>query len=303
MTSIALATAAEAWEVDEDAPLLVAALEELDVDVRPAVWTDPEVDWSDVDLVVIRSTWDYTSRHDEFLAWIERVERTTSVANPSAVVAWNTDKHYLADLATAGIRTVPTTFLDSSDGFDVPGAAARILAAVPPGSDLVVKPTISAGSKDTARYRPEQMDDAVAHAIGLLDDGRDVMVQPYLDSVDDVGETGMVLIDGQLSHAFRKGALLRGGAADVDGLFAVEQIDAATATTDEVDLATEVLDVATRRLGTGPLLYARVDVLRGADGRPMLLELELTEPSFFLHTSPSAAATVAAAALRRAARG
>lgn len=305
---VAIATATDAWQVDEDAPLLVAALEAEGMAAVPAVWDDPQVDWSRFDLVVLRSTWDYTDRLDEFLAWIDRVASVTTVANPAATIRWNTDKHYLDDLARRGVAVVPTTFLDAApnDGpsnddppHDATAVRATLLGVLDTADDdrreLVVKPTVSAGSKDTARYDAAQLDDAVTHARRLLAVGRDIMVQPYLSSVDEAGETGMVLLDGEFSHAFRKGALLRDGAADVDGLFAVEDISATTPGSDERELAAEVLVAATDALDGVAPRYARVDVLRAADGAPVLLELELTEPSFFLWTDPSAAARVARA--------
>jgi len=296
---VALATSTGAWEVDDDAPVLLAALEAEGMAVFPAIWDDPDVDWSAFDLVVIRSTWDYTDRLEEFLDWVDRIEAVTTVANPAPTIRWNTDKHYLGELARRGISVVPTTFVDAGDagttpGSDVPDVLTAVLDdAASTRRELVVKPTVGAGSKDTARYTGDQLDDAATHVRRLLDDGRDVMVQPYLASVDDVGETGMVLLDGRFSHAFRKGALLLDGPAQVDGLFAVEQISSRTPDDDELELAAAVVAAATDALDGVAPRYARVDVLRGPDGTPMLLELELAEPSFFLWTAPDAVAEVA----------
>lgn len=292
---VALATSTEAWQVDEDAPYLSHALVRAGVAVTPAVWDDASTDWSSFDLVVIRSTWDYTSRLAEFLEWVARVESATTIANPLATIRWNTDKHYLGELSGRGVAVVPTSFLDADAHPGRAEVAALISSTTSDGTDVVVKPTVSAGSKDTSRYTPAQHDQSVDHALGLLSTGRDVMVQPYLSSVDVAGETGMVLLDGVLSHAFRKGALLRDGPAAVDGLFAVEEISATTPDVDEVELAHLVLDAATTALDGVRPRYARVDVLRSADGSPQLLELELTEPSFFLWTAPEAADRVAAA--------
>lgn len=293
---LALATAVEGWAHDDDAPLLVNALEALGAQVTPAVWDDASLDWSTFDLVVVRSTWDYTARRDEFLAWAERVEAVTRLENPAAVLRWNTDKHYLGELAAAGLAVAPTTFLVADDP-----ASARLAAdpfeAVGHEGDIVVKPTVSAGSQDTTRHRAGQVDGAAAHARSLLESGRDVMVQPYLDGVDKSGETGMVFLHGELSHGFCKAPLLTGGAAAVEGLFAPEQITPRTPRPAEVALATGVLDEATRILGVDRFLYARVDVLPGPDGAPMLLELELTEPSLFVAQSEGAAERAAAAML------
>ena len=289
--SVALATSTGAWDVDDDGPVLLSALIADGIDAVPAVWDDPTVDWSTFDLVVLRSTWDYTDRHQEFLEWIDRIDPLTTVVNPAATIRWNTDKRYLADLAQRGVAVVATSFLLADDA---PAAdeVRRVLVelldtAADDRRELVVKPTVSAGSKDTARYAEDQLDDAIGHALRVLGEGRDVMVQPYISSVDDRGETGMVLIDGAFSHAFRKGALLLDGPADVDGLFAVEQISATTPTDAELALARSVLSAATEILEGVVPRYARVDVLQDANGEPTLLELELAEPSFFLWTSPA----------------
>jgi glutathione synthase/RimK-type ligase-like ATP-grasp enzyme len=276
--------------------VLGAALDALGVQYQPAIWDDPEVDWAGFDLVVVRSTWDYTARRDEFLAWAEAVESVTRLANPAAVLRWNTDKRYLGELAAAGVRVVPTTYLLAEEH----RGPVDPFALSDHEGDIVVKPTVSAGSQDTARYAPTDAAAASAHARALLDTGRDVMVQPYLQLVDDVGETGMVVLDGELSHGFAKAALLRGGAADVDGMFAPEQITPRVPGPDEVELAERTLDAATRILGVERLLYARVDVLPDDDGRPRLLELELTEPSWFLEQSPGAAERAAACILAAA---
>ncbi len=290
---VALATARDAWSHDEDAQVLGASLDALGVSYQPAIWDDPEVDWAGFDLVVVRSTWDYTARRDEFLAWADAVGSATRLANPAPVLRWNTDKRYLGELAAAGVRVVPTTYLLAED----PRGPVDPFAAADHDGDIVVKPTVSAGSQDTARYTPAEATAAGEHARALLDAGRDVMVQPYLQRVDEVGETGMVVLDGELSHGFAKAALLRGGTADVDGMFAPEQITPRVPGPDEVALARQVLDAATAILGVDRLLYARVDVLPDDDGRPRLLELELTEPSWFLEQSPGAADRAAACIL------
>lgn len=283
---IALATVAQGWAEDDDAPALVAALEAAGAWAGPAEWDDPAVDWAAFDLVVVRSTWDYAERPDEFVAWAHRVGSLTTLINPPAVLEWNIDKRYLGALAARGCRVVPTAFVGPGED------PAPVVEGMPPG-EVVVKPTISAGSKDTVRHPAERRDDAVAHARSLLAAGRSVMVQPYLPAVDRVGETGMVYLDGELSHAFRKGPLLTPGGEPVEGLFAREEIEPRAAAADERAVAEDVLAAAVAELGVDRLAYARVDLLRDADDRPVLLELELTEPSFFLETDPGAAARAA----------
>lgn len=295
MTTVLFATAAGIWAEDVDADPLTQACTAAGLEVRPAVWDDPSVDWSAADLVLVRSTWDYVQRLDEFLAWADRVAAVSRLANSPAVLRWNTDKRYLGDLEQAGVPVVPTSYLLPDER---PADLAAAVAGMAGSHHYVVKPTVSAGSKDTARYRPEDLEHAAAHAAALLDRGRPVMVQPYLDAVDTVGEAGLVLLDGELSHAFTKGPLLSVGADMVDGLFAPEEITPRVASDEEQAVASAAADYLRARFGDELPRYARVDLLADADGTPRILELELTEPSLFLWTDPTSPARVAAAVTR-----
>ncbi|MDQ3592818.1 MAG: hypothetical protein M3386_07960 [Actinomycetota bacterium] len=275
MPRVLLATCAEMPAGDEDEQVAIAALRAAGVGAQPAVWDDPAVDWSGADLVIVRSTWDYTLRRAEFLAWARSVPR---LANPAEVLAWNSDKTYLRQLADAGLPVAPTRWYEPGDDVQVPAG------------DVVVKPTVSAGAKDTQRHRDAAA--ARAHAAALLDTGRAVMVQPYLDAVDSAGETGLVWMADRFSHAFGKGALLAAGAGATDGLYAVEQIEARQPSRAERETAEHVLDAlaALSPAGRGDLLYARVDLVPGPSGEPVLLELELTEPSLWFVADASAPA-------------
>lgn len=279
---VALATAAALPRLDaEDGPPLLTALAGRGVAAEPAVWDDPAVDWAAYELIVIRSTWDYSPRREGFVAWAESVAAQTRLANPASVIRWNTDKRYLAALAAAGLPVVPTTWLEPGDP-----------AALPPAGEYVVKPAISAGAKDTARFAADDPA-GPAHVRALQAVRRTVMVQPYLSAVDTAGETALIFVAGRYSHAIRKGPLLRPGGALPAGLYAEEHIRARTPSARERDLADAVLAAVPG--GRDQLLYARVDVVPGADGVPVLLELELTEPSLFLDCSPGAADRLAAA--------
>jgi hypothetical protein len=138
---VALANCAEVPDGDEDSPALVSALAERGVRARPVVWDDPSVDWQSFDLVIVRSTWDYAERRDVFLAWAESLPR---VLNPLPVLRWNTDKHYLRELAGSGVAVVATTFLEPGERFQAPGER------------FVVKPAVSAGSRHSASYEPRR---------------------------------------------------------------------------------------------------------------------------------------------------
>jgi glutathione synthase/RimK-type ligase-like ATP-grasp enzyme len=282
---IALVTAAAARHLDEDLPLLSRALGDARLDHEIVVWDDASVDWARFDLAVVRSTWDYAPRRDEYVAWARQVPR---LANPADVIAWNTDKRYLRDLARAGIAVTPTTWIE-------PGDAPRI-----PDGEIVVKPAVSAGARDTARYAPDARASAIEHVKRLQAEGRTAMVQPYLSGVDEHGETALLFFGGVFSHAIRKGPILIPGAGCVEGLFAKEDISPRAPSEAERALAERTLERVPG--GRDRLLYARVDVVPGPDGAPMVLELELSEPSVFLGHAPGAAERFARAIAARAAR-
>ena len=280
---VALATARGFDDLDGEYAPLSAALDGRGVGAEVAVWDDAAVDWAAFDAVVVRATWDYSSRRDEFLAWADRVAASTRLANPADVLRWNTDKRYLRELEAQGLPVVHTDWLEPGDPFRPPTST----------DEYVVKPAVSAGSRDTNRYAAGADDDAAAaHARELLDAGRTVMVQPYLEGVDTHGETAMLFFAGEWSHSIRKGALLERMGGPVEGWFKREQISGREPSDVERERAEQVLDAVPwpRR----ELTYARVDLIPGDDG-PVVIELELTEPSMFLDRAPHAADRFAAA--------
>jgi glutathione synthase/RimK-type ligase-like ATP-grasp enzyme len=253
---------------DPEEPLLIAALQRLGIEAEGHPW-DSGADWTSYDLVVVRSTWDYVERLEEFLAWADAVPR---LANSAAVLRDNTDKHYLGRLLDAGVPVVPTSYPDDD--------------WTPPPGEYVVKPTVSAASADTARYRPGMEDAARAHVQRLQLAGRGVMVQPYLAGVESADETSLLYLGGAYSHGAFKTAALVGDRA----LHPLElALGPREPSAEQRAVAEQVLAAI-----DAPLLYARVDLLPGPDG-PLLLELELTEPFLFLGTSAEAADRLAAA--------
>lgn len=290
MPSVLLATCAALPDGDEDGDLLVRALANAGVDARWAAWTDTNVAW-DAGLVVLRSTWDYTADRDAFLDWVDGLPR---VANSAGIVRWNTDKAYLRDLAAAGVPTVATLFA-------APGETARFLEDV---AEFVVKPSVGAGSRGVGRFTHDRTDEAHRHAAELHAAGRTVLVQPYLDAEDTAGETALIYVDGRFSHAIRKGPMLPAGAAHPvhrgPDLYVEERIEPRVPDAAELAVGAAVLDMVRDRFG-GDQLYARVDLLPSREG-PVVVELELTEPSLFLQEGTGdsdPAATFAAAIAAR----
>jgi glutathione synthase/RimK-type ligase-like ATP-grasp enzyme len=292
LRAVALVSARAARGLDEDMPPLLAAFAAAGARAAIADWDDPQVDWGGFDAALLRSAWDYTERLSEFLAWVERTATLTQLLHPPAVVRWNSDKHYLAELARQGLPTVASSFCEPHQD------AAQVLQqflAQQHEAELVVKPAVGAGSRDTRRHARTAVSPILGHMHALLGAHRSVLLQPYLPSVDRDGETALIYLDGRFSHAIRKGPLLPSGAPATAGLFAPEEITARTAGADERAVGERILAA----LPFGALLYARVDLIRGDDGEPRLLELELTEPSLFFAHAPGSAAQLAAATLQR----
>jgi len=275
---VGLATCAEIPGGDEDAPLLSAALTEHGIEAEWAVWTDDRVDWTAFELVVLRSTWDYAEQYERFLAWLEGLPR---VLNPPEVVRWSTDKHYLLELARGGAPVVPSRFLAPGEAFD------------PPAGRFVVKPAVSAGGRRSAAYEAQEGSDSADHVRRLHAEGRTVIVQPYLDAIDGHGETGIVYLGGRYSHGLRKGPLLQPGVAPGTALYLAEDVHPREPSAREQSATGRAL--AAIPFATEELLYARVDLAPGPDGEPLVLEVELAEPSLYLGCSPDAAGRLAAA--------
>jgi glutathione synthase/RimK-type ligase-like ATP-grasp enzyme len=293
-TAVALVTARAAHGLDEDMPPLLAAFASAGAHAEIMDWDDPEAEWARFDAALLRSAWDYTERLPEFLDWIERVDVLTALLNPAAVLRWSADKHYLRDLERLGVPVVTTTFAE-------PGADAREVLNEflerEACAELVVKPAVGAGSRDTRRHARASTAETTDHVRELLDAHRAVLLQPYFEGVDQHGETALIYINGRFSHAIRKGPLLPLGAPATDGLFAPETITRREPGADERAVADRTLAA----LPYGRLLYARVDLIRDAAGKPCVLELELAEPSLFLSHAPGCAEQLASATLARCA--
>jgi glutathione synthase/RimK-type ligase-like ATP-grasp enzyme len=284
---IALVSARVARGLDEDERPLTEALRSLGAAVEVADWDDPGVDWGVFELALLRSTWDYAERIEAFLEWAQRACATTRLVNPLPVVRWNTDKHYLRELSQAGVPTVPGRFIEPEESA---AEAVQQFLAQHACAEVVVKPAVGAGSRDVRRHERGAVATIIAHAQRLLAARRSVLLQPYLARVDEEGETALIYLDGGFSHAVRKGPLLSRGAEATPGLFAPEQISPRVPALEETSVAQRALAA----LPFPPPLYARIDLIRDEEGKPRLLELELTEPSLFFAYAPGAVERLAA---------
>ncbi len=290
---LALVSVAAAHALDEDMPPLTAALDAAGIAHQVVYWDDASIDWSSFKAVLIRSPWDYNDKLPEFLAWAARVSNQTLLLNPLNVIESNTDKHYLDVLAKQNIHTVPSRFIEpeqhAEDGL-------KAFLDEFEHAEFVVKPAVGAGSKDAQRFGREEVNAALMHIHHLQYKNHSALLQPYLNRVDEVGETALLFFNGVYSHAIRKGPLLKRNEGPTSLLFAPEQIMARVPSEDEQQLANQVVSALPSLFALdGPLAYARIDLLRDEDGKPCLLELELTEPSLFFNYADGSAERFVAA--------
>jgi len=279
---IALVTTRDLLVADDDELLLLPHLPEAEL----VCWDDPVVDWAAYEVVIVRSTWNYHDHLDAFMEWATHVSHVTALHNPLAMLEWNTDKRYLDDLARQGFPVVPTTFVDP--GQEVPPDVVVALTG-----HLVIKPSVGAGSNGAKLFDHDE-DAARSHLAGLHASGKTAMIQPYLTQIDQVGETALMYLGGEFSHAARKAAILSQDMSWETGIYADEKIAPRHPTAAERELADSIV------ASLPPLAYVRVDLLPGDDG-PVVLELEVTEPSLFLGLStgaPERAATAFRALLK-----
>ncbi len=257
-------------EIEDDDRPLAKALAKRGALVVTASWDDPDFAWDKVDLALLRSPWDYCRRYEEFLVWLARAEAQTNIVNDAGIIRWNMNKRYLDELATRGVLTVPTAFVARGEV-----ASLREMCSARSWETVVLKPSVSADSWETIRVTPAQYDEGQAYLDRHRPD-REIMVQPFVKDVEEGGEHSLMLFGGVYSHAVRKNSLFKGGRhVGPEGL-------PSDPGSDSVEMARSVLAKA----GVPEVPYARVDLARDDAGAPLLLELELFEPTLFFLEKP-----------------
>ena len=279
---LALATCAHLPGIHPDDTHLASALTRLGIEPVSCIWDDPAVDWSGFDAVLMRTTWDYFQRYDEFLPWLDRVP--VPIINDRPLLRWNSDKRYLLELAQLGVDIVPARVASA--------AALPALLRDMAGQDVVVKPTVSGGAWNTLRGIAGDPD--FEDAVSKLPATHDYLVQAFVPEVARDGEWSLLYFDGVYSHAVLKRAAT--GEFRVQTQFggSVEAVepDAAMLASAQRTLA------AVATLGHADHAYARVDGVV-IDGRFRLMELEMIEPALFLAQRPDAAERFAGNLRRR----
>lgn len=274
--TIAIVTCQRMPEPDPDEDVLMDALATAGVPARLTAWDDPTIRWAEFDAAVLRSPWNYIEHLEDFLAWAKAVDAQTPLLNPYEVIEWNTHKGYLQKLADDGVPVVPTAWLNGNEAVTL----ATVMADRG-WTDVVAKPVVGAGSFLTDRITDPTAPEALGFWRRLCANG-EVMVQPYMQSVEEYGERSLIWIDGELTHAIRKSPRLGDDPENVSAALPIAD--------DERALAEEIIADIPQQL-----LYARIDLIRDDAGAPVLAELELVEPSLFLAQSPPALARFVAA--------
>ena len=267
-----IATCVTLPEVDVDEAPLADALAAAGIDATLVAWDDATADWDAPIPTLLRSTWNYALDVGRFLAWVDRASAAAPLWNPPHVVRANVHKRYLLELQARGVPIVPTVMARSGEPVSMPW------------DRFVIKPEVGAGSLDTRVFEPGDPE-AGAHLKRLLARGF-ALIQPYIHSVDDYGERSLIWIDGELTHAIRKNPRFSGDSEQIDGPFPI------------TDAEREVAEAALAPYAAS-ILYGRVDIAHDDQGNPMVMELELVEPSLFFAQCPGSAARFAAGLRRR----
>ncbi|MEQ9207521.1 MAG: hypothetical protein RLN78_09160 [Phycisphaerales bacterium] len=261
---IAYVSCMELPEPDIDEKPMVEGLRAAGHDAVVVAWDDPDVDWGSFDVALVRATWNYIDDVEAFAAWIDRADQETVLLNSASTMKWNLHKGYLRDLESGGVPIVPTEFVHAGDAVDV----AR-LSSDRGWDRIVIKPTVGAGSFGTRSFKLSEGESESAQSFfDSMAAQRDMMIQEFMDSVETISETALIVIDGQLTHAIEKKPRFD----DQD-----ESVLLRETISDEMrEIADQVITAAGKEH-----LYARVDVMPGNDGKLLLSELEMLEPSLF----------------------
>lgn len=280
MSRVAFVTTGSRLAGWEDDQIAAEALQGLGTEVEFVAWDEGSAEWDSFDRVVLRSTWDYIDRLDEFLEWAEGIGGSR-LRNRPEVIRWNSDKRYLAELSGSGLPVPPTMLLGSG--------------SVPEFEDeVVVKPVIGGGGRLVGRFGPDDREALLDLVAEIWEGGGTAMVQPYLSEVETAGETAISVFGGDVSHVLRKGAFLAGGERAPVGADGVAEamhdpglVGSGEAGRSEIELAEKTIAWLTARFGEIPL-FARIDMIPDGPVGPTLVEVELIEPHFYFEVDRQA---------------
>lgn len=256
--------------VENEDQKLLHFLQNKGLDITEEIWSDPSVQWQQYDVAVLKSPWDYFDRIGEFYDWLRRIESLkVRLLNPIDIVLWNSDKHYLQDIAEAGLPVTPTLFIEKGEIPDLMPFFEKFSS-----DKLIIKPSVSGGSKNTFKFTREDVTKLEPKIEELLQE-EGFMVQPFLPQIQEEGEWSLLFFNGKFSHCLLKKAKA--------GDFRVQHylggtIHPQTPSPGLLESAQQYIDQFAKGC-----LHARVDGVM-VNGVFHLMELELIEPFLFLFT-------------------
>ncbi len=265
--------------------LLSNALAKHGFQAKRVDWCDPEIEWPEYRAIVIRTTWDYFHRFDEFTAWLAERQKDSTVLNAPAQLQWNMDKHYLHDLQEKQISIVPTWYLEKGEPYNVEDLLSKLAC-----EEAVLKPCISGAARHTYRLRSDDRQ-AWERYLAELTQQESMLVQPFQRRIVEEGEITLVAFDGNVTHAVRKVAKA--------GDFRVQDDHGGTVYPHQpLEEEIEFAERAMRACSPTPV-YGRVDIVRSDSGEMQLMELELVEPELWMRFAPESADRFAEAVVSR----
>lgn len=280
-----LATPYVANIIEEDS-ILSAALGEQGIESQRVSWSRNDVDWSQFDAAIIRTTWDYFERFDEFRSVLEAIDAATRLLNPKPMLDWNMDKHYLADLGNAGVRVVPTAFLEVGES----AASIDALLDYRGWDRAVIKPAVSGAARHTYAVEKGATEPSIIETVDRLLQNEAFLVQPFQDSIVEQGEKTIVVMGGKATHGILKRAKSGDFRVQDDHGGTVHDLEPSE---QDLAFAARAMQAAQSLLGHRAL-YGRVDFVTDSAGLPALMELELVEPELWIRCAPHCAGPFAA---------
>ncbi len=261
------------------------ALEKKGLKVARTYWNNPDFDFSETKITLLRTVWDYFHRFKEFSAWLKKTQTKTKIINPPELIFENIDKHYLAGLEKKGINIPKTYFIDKGD--------KRTLKQLHKDFNLnesVLKPVISGAGRHTYKLTADNLNEHEEIYKKLISE-EDMMLQEFQHNIYEKGELAFMFFEGKFSHA-----VLKKGKKDD---FRVQDDFGGTVHTygpspEEIRFAEKVI------ASVNPLpVYGRVDVITDNNGKPAIGELELIEPELWFRFYPPAADMLAGAVIKK----
>lgn len=256
---------------DEDA-ILLSFLKKKGLNIHEEIWTDEQVTWENYTHLLIKSPWDYFDKYEQWTQWLNHIKSLNLIViNPLKTIEWNSDKHYLKEIENDGLKTTPTQFIEKGASSDI--KTFFDFFATP---ELVVKPSVSGGSKNTMRFNAENVAEIQELLNGFLKQEA-YMVQPFIEEIANEGEWSFLFFNGKFSHSLIKKAKA--------GDFRVQHYLGGTIHPQiPSKQQIEAIQPYVYQFAKG-CLYARVDGFY-RNGEFYLMELELIEPFLFLFTEP-----------------